>query len=48
MIAKHALTVKDGEVYDWNSNKFKPTTKVQSAYELKEKKGQSGQLSLFE
>lgn len=48
MIAKHALCVKDGEVYDWSSNKFKPTTKVQSAYELKEKKGQSGQLSLFE
>ena len=48
MIAKHALTVKDGEVYDWASNKFKPTTKVQSAYELIEKKGMSGQLNLFE
>ena len=47
MIANHALTVKDGEVFDWNSNKFKPTTKVLSAYELIEKEN-SGQLSLFD
>ena len=47
MIANHALTVKEGEVYDWNSNKFKPTTKVLSAYELIEKEN-SGQLSLFD
>ena len=47
MIANHALTVKDGEVYDWDNNKFKPTTKVLSAYELIEKDN-SGQLSLFE
>ena len=47
MIANHALTVKGGEVYDWNSNKFKPTTKVMSAYELIEKDN-SGQLSLFD
>ena len=47
MIANHALTVKDGEVYDWNSNKFKPTTKVLSGYELIEKDN-SGQLSLFD
>ena len=46
MIANHALSVIDGEVYDWNSNKFKPTTKVVSAYELIEKEN-SGQLSLF-
>ena len=46
MIANHALTVKDGEVYDWDNNKFKPTTKVLSAYELIEKDN-SGQLSLF-
>jgi len=47
MIANHALTVKDGEVYDWKSNRFKPTTKVQAAYELIEKDN-SGQLSLFD
>ena len=47
MIANHALSVIDGEVYDWNSNKFKPTTKVLSAYELIEKEN-SGQLSLFD
>ena len=48
MIANHALTVKDGEVFDWKSNRFKPTTKVQSAYELIEKENKFGQLSLFE
>ena len=47
MIANHALTVKDGEVYDWKGNTYKPTTKVTAAYELIEK-GNSGQLSLFE
>ena len=48
MIANHALTVKDGEVYDWSANRFKPTTKVCSAYELIEKENKFGQLSLFE
>ena len=47
MIANHALTVIDGEVYDWKSNMYKPTSKVQSAYELIEKEN-SGQLSLFD
>jgi|TARA_B110000858_G_scaffold102467_1_gene117584 hypothetical protein len=47
MIAKHALTVKDGEVFDWKSNAFKPTTKVMAAYELIGR-GNSGQLNLFE
>ena len=47
MIANHALTVKDGEVFDWSSNAFKPTTKVVAAYELLEKEN-SGQLNLFE
>jgi hypothetical protein len=46
MVAGHALTVKDGEVLDWNSNKFLPTRKVQAAYELNLK--QEMQLSLFE
>ena len=46
MIANHALTVKDGEVYDWKTNTYKPTSKVTAAYELIEKEN-SGQLSLF-
>jgi len=46
MVAGHALTVKDGEVLDWSSNKFLPTRKVQAAYEVVEKT--SRQLSLFE
>ena len=45
-VAGHALTIKDGEVFDWNANKFKPTRKVQSAYEIKSKKSEA-QLSLF-
>ncbi|MGI9311939.1 MAG: hypothetical protein ACR2O9_00165, partial [Alphaproteobacteria bacterium] len=45
-VANHALTIKDGEVFDWNNNKFKPTRKVQSAYEIKSKKSET-QLSLF-
>ena len=47
MIANHALTVKDGEVYDWTANTYKPTTKVTAAYELIEKEN-SGQLNLFD
>jgi len=47
MIENHALTVKDGEVYDWKSKNSKPTTKVTCAYELIEKDN-SGQLNLFE
>ena len=46
MVAGHALTVKDGEVLDWSSNKFLPTRKVQAAYELVEKALR--QLTLFE
>jgi len=45
-VANHAFTIKDGEVFDWNMNKFKPTRKVQSAYEIKSKKSET-QLSLF-
>jgi hypothetical protein len=33
-VAKHALTIKDGELLDWGSNKFLPTRKVQAAYKL--------------
>jgi len=46
MVAGHALAIIDGEVYDWNNNKFKPTRKVQAAYEIKETKNEI-QLSLF-
>lgn len=47
MVAKHALTVKDGELLDWDANKFQPTRKVMDAYELVEKK-QEVQLQLFD
>lgn len=47
MVAKHALTVKDGEVYDWNGNKYLPTRKVQAAYKLTPKNSFGKQLSLF-
>ena len=46
MVAKHALTIKDGEVFDWDGMKFKPTRKVESAYELTSKQ-KNIQLSLF-
>ena len=34
VVAGHALTVKDGELVDWNSMKFKPTRKVLNAYRI--------------
>jgi hypothetical protein len=46
MVANHALCIKDGELLDWDSNKFQPTRKVVSAYRL-DSKNLSGQLSLF-
>lgn len=46
LVAKHALTLKDGELMDWESNKFEPTRKVVDVYKLEEKP-QSIQLSLF-
>jgi hypothetical protein len=46
MVANHALCIKDGELLDWDSNKFQPTRKVVSAYKLVSK-NTSGQLSLF-
>ena len=45
-VAKHALTIKDGEVMDWNSNKFLPTRKIQGAYKI-ESKVEDKQLKLF-
>jgi len=47
MVAKHALTVKDGELLDWENNKFEPTRKVMEAYELKNKNVSGVQLELF-
>ena len=49
MVAKHALTIKDGELLDWDSNKFQPTRKVQDAYQIKSltKSKVGTQLSLF-
>lgn len=46
LVAKHALTVKDGELLDWDNNKFEPTRKVMDAYQIDEKP-QTVQLSLF-
>ena len=34
MVAGHALTIKDSEVYDWKAGAFKPSRKVQSAYRI--------------
>jgi len=45
-VAKHALTIKDGEVMDWNSNKFKPTRKIEAAYKIQNSKI-GNQLKLF-
>ena len=45
-VAKHALTIKDGEVMDWNSNKFLPTRKIQGAYKI-DSKEVDNQLKLF-
>lgn len=47
LVAKHALVVKDGELLDWENNKFEPTRKVMSAYKFTEKKNDPVQLSLF-
>ena len=40
------LAIKDGEVFDWDNNKFKPSRKVQSAYEVTSTKV-NAQLELF-
>lgn len=44
LVAKHSLTVKDGELLDWKNNRFEPTRKVMGAYKLEEI---NNQLSLF-
>ena len=45
-IAGHALTIKDGEIFDWKAGGYKPSRKVQTAYEIKSKENEI-QLSLF-
>ncbi len=49
LVAKHALTIQDGELLDWDANKFQPTRKVQGAYQITAKsQNKIGvQLSLF-
>ena len=44
-VAKHALTVKDGELLDWGTNSFLPTRKVQAAYKLENNNTDGLQLS---
>jgi hypothetical protein len=46
LVARHALVVKDGELLDWENNKFEPTRKVMGAYKITEKSSVT-QLSLF-
>jgi hypothetical protein len=47
MVAGHALTVKDGELMDWGNMAYKPTRKVQAAYQIAIQKNEPVQLSLF-
>lgn len=47
LVAGHALTVKDGELYDWNTLKFKPTRKVNSVYKLYRDNAYGKQLQLW-
>lgn len=46
-VAGHALTVKDGELMDWANMAYKPTRKVQAAYQIAVQNNQPVQLSLF-
>lgn len=46
-VAGHALTVKDGELLDWDNMAYKPTRKVQAAYQIAVQKNEPVQLSLF-
>lgn len=46
-VAGHALTVKDGELMDWDKLAYKPTRKVQAAYQIAIDKKEPIQLSLF-
>ena len=44
-VANHALTVKDGELLDWGSNKFLPTRKVMEGYKMESNSNEGIQLS---
>ena len=44
-VANHALTVKDGELLDWGTNKFLPTRKVTDGYKLEGASNDGVQLS---
>ena len=46
LVAGHALTVKDGELIDWNTLKFKPTRKVTGAYKIEKVTNAGKQLKL--
>lgn len=45
LVAGHALTVKNGELIDWNSMKFKPTRKVIGAYKIEKETNIGTQLT---
>ena len=47
LVAKHALVVKDGILIDHPGLEFKPTRKVQAAYEVSLKGSYQKQLTLF-
>lgn len=46
-VSGHALTVKDGELMDWDKLAYKPTRKVHAAYQIAVQNNQPVQLSLF-
>lgn len=46
LVAGHALTVRNGELIDWNSMKFKPTRKVIGAYKIEKETNIGTQLTL--
>ena len=46
-VAGHAFTVKDGTLIDNADEKFRPTRKVTSVFQLKSKRSEAKQLSLF-
>ena len=46
-VAGHAFTIKDGVLIDNADEKFRPTRKVTSVFQLKSKRSEAKQLSLF-
>lgn len=46
-VAGHAFTIKDGTLIDNADEKFRPTRKVTSVFQLKSKRSEAKQLSLF-